>query len=95
MLRKLIIDIKVEAQASDDSPLAPLVTAALQEFIDQTTEHSAMQGKFESKEGLDITWSARNEYFDDLGNQVHVDPKPVSAAVSEALRPKPKLVVAH
>lgn len=94
MLRKLTIDIKVEAQAADDSPLAPLVTAALQEFIDQTTEQSAMHGKFESKEGLDITWSARNEYFDDLGHPVHIQ-QPVAAAVGEALREKPKLVVKH
>lgn len=95
MLRKLTIDIKVEAQAADDSPLAPLVTEALQEFIDATTEHSSMQGKFESKAGLDISWSARNEYFDDLGNLVHIDQKPVAQAVGEALRTKPKLAVAH
>lgn len=94
MLRKLTIDIKVEAQAADDSPLAPLVTAALQEFIDQTTQHSAMSGKFESKEGLDVTWSARNEYFDDLGNPVHIE-QPVAGAVREALRTKPKIVVSH
>lgn len=89
MLRKLTIDIKIEAQAADDSPLAPLVTEALQEFIDQTTPQSKMHGKFESKAGLDVTWSARNEYFDDLGNPVHIDPRPSAEAVNDALKDMP------
>jgi hypothetical protein len=48
------------------------VVEALREFIAATDENSALAGKFESKAGLDVSWSARNEYFDDPGNPVHV-----------------------
>lgn len=87
MLRKLTVHICVEAQAADESPLAPLVAAALQEFIDSTTPHSKATGKFESKAGLDVTWATKNEYFDDKGNPL--DPqtrkRPIAAAVNDAV----------
>jgi hypothetical protein len=91
MLRKLTVNIMVEAQVADDSPLAPLVVEALQEFIERSNETSIQRlaGKFESKDGLDVTWAARNEYFDDLGNLVNIDEKPMPAAVNAALKNMP------
>ena len=87
MLRKLAVHILVEAQAADDSPLAPLVAKALQEFIDSTTPQSKATGKFESKDGLDVTWATKNEYFDDLGHLVNVEEfkRPLATAVNDAL----------
>lgn len=82
MLRKLTIDIRVEAQAADDSALAPLVVEALQEFIEATNSHSKMAGKFESRAGLDVTWAARNEYFDEQGAPM---PRPLAEAVAGAV----------
>lgn len=87
MLRKLTIDIKVEAQAADDSPLAPLVVEALEEFLDRTNENSHAAGKYEASNGIDITWTSRNEYFDDMGNPVHIDGAGVEEAVKLALMP--------
>jgi len=87
MLRKLTVHIMVEAQAADDSPLAPLVVEALQEFIAATGPGSPRSGKFESKAGLDVSWASRNEYFDDLGHAVHIDEMP--AAVNDALKNMP------
>jgi hypothetical protein len=66
--RRLTVDIRIEAQAADDSPLAPLVAEALQEFI--SAAPTAMHGKFETKAGLDIAWSMRNQYFDAAGRPV-------------------------
>jgi len=86
MLRKLAVHILVEAEASDDSPLAPLVVKALEEFIAKTGPKSPATGKFESKDGLDVTWATKNEYFDDQGNPM--DPpvkRPIATAVNDAL----------
>lgn len=82
MLRKLTIDIRIEAQAADDSALAPLVVEALQEFIAATNSNSRMAGKFESAGGLDVSWAAKNEYFDDDGAPM---PRPISEAVAGAV----------
>lgn len=68
LLRRLTVDVRIEAQTADDSYLSPLVAEALQEFIGSpggTGEgHDAMHGKFESKDGVDVTWRAVNEYFE-------------------------------
>ena len=87
MLRKLEVHVLVEAQAADDSPLAPLVAKALQEFIDQTTPHSKASGKFESKDGLDVTWATKNEYYGDDGLRIKPEEfkRPIAAAVNDAL----------
>ena len=74
--RRLTVDIKVEAESADDSYLAPLVVEALQEFMQHQADCAAMAGKFESRAGLDVTWSARNEYFDAAGNPVAHEEKP-------------------
>jgi hypothetical protein len=68
--RRLTVDVRIEAEAADDSPLGSLVAEALQEFIEHQPGQSGMSGKFESKAGLDVTWSARNEFFDAAGNPV-------------------------
>jgi hypothetical protein len=87
MLRKLAVHILVEAEAADDSPLAPLVVKALEEFIAKTGPKSPATGKFESKDGLDVTWATKNEYFDDLGNLVNAEvfKRPIAEAVNDAL----------
>jgi hypothetical protein len=90
MLRKLTVHIMVEAQAADDSPLAPLVVEALQEFIAATGRDSPKSGKFESKAGLDVTWATKNEYYDDLGNLVNAEEfkRPIATAVELIANPK-------
>ena len=87
MLRKLAVHILVEAEAADDSPLAPLVVKALQEFIARTGATSKASGKFESADGLDVTWATKNEYFDDRGDLVNAEEfkRPIAEAVKDAL----------
>jgi len=66
-VRELTVTITVKARAADDSPLAPLVEAALREFLDhQHKEGTEMKGSFESKAGLDVSWTATNEYLPNL-----------------------------
>ena len=85
MLRKLTVNLQIEAQTADDSALAPLVVEALQEFIVMASgpEGGKAEGKFESKVGLDVTWDTKNEYFDALGQPI----KTVALAVANALTP--------
>lgn len=68
LVRQLTVDIRIEARAADDSPLAPLVIEALREFIEASPDTAS--GKFESKAGLDISWSVRNEYVNAAGEPV-------------------------
>jgi len=35
-----------------------------------------------------VSWSVRNEYFDDLGNPVHIE-TPMAEAVNDALKDMP------
>jgi hypothetical protein len=69
--RRLTIDIRICAEAGDDSPLAPLVAAALLEFIESKARPA--HGKFESKAGVDVAWRACNEFLDAEGNRVAHD----------------------
>lgn len=65
--RRLTLNILVEAEAADDSNLAPLVDAAVREFLEsppgQGIGPESMKGKFESAGGLDVTWRALNSYY--------------------------------
>lgn len=70
-MRRLTVDLRIEAQSADDSFLSPLVAEALREYLESpagrgntTPGMSAMRGKFESRAGLDVTWHATNEYFE-------------------------------
>jgi len=67
-LRRLTVDLRIEAQAADDSFLSPLVAEAILEFVHSPEGRGegsgAMQGKFESRGGLDVSWHATNEYFE-------------------------------
>lgn len=67
--RRLTVDIRIDAAAADDSPLSGLVVNALREYIDSPAEqgdgNSAMVGKFESKDGLDVSWRAINRFYED------------------------------
>lgn len=70
-LRRLTVDLRIEAQAADNSFLAPLVVEALQEFVARGSEE-LVGGKFESKAGLDVTWVVTNEHFEN-GQRVVLD----------------------
>lgn len=69
--RRLTIDMRICGEAGDDSPLAPLVAAALLEFIE--SKQRPAHGKFESKAGLDVAWRACNEFLDAQGNRLAHD----------------------
>jgi hypothetical protein len=63
-LRKLRVTVEIEGQSTDASDLAPLVDEALREFLALSMpQDGALQGKFESKAGLDVTWRAMNAYY--------------------------------
>jgi hypothetical protein len=90
-LRRLTVDLRIEAQSADDSFLAPLVAEALQEFTEREraghrTPEDSMRGKFETKAGLDVTWRATNEYFEN-GHRVELvgqdDARPVPLSVAQ------------
>jgi hypothetical protein len=61
--RRLTVEIRVEAEAGDDSPLSGLVVEALREYIDMPGGQAEASGMFESKGGLDVHWRALNRYF--------------------------------
>lgn len=91
-LRRLTVDLRIEAQAADESYLSPLVADALREYLDtpagrgdSTPQSDAMAGKFESRAGLDVTWHATNEYFEN-GQRVHI------GDVLDRARPVPLMV---
>ena len=58
-VRELTVTITIKARVADDSPLAPLVVAALQELIKR--EPDTETGEFETKAGLDVSWTVKNE----------------------------------
>jgi hypothetical protein len=60
--RRLTCDIRIEAEAADESPLAPVVSEALMEWLEKGG--GAVSGMFESKSGADVHWRACNEFFD-------------------------------
>lgn len=86
-LRRLEVNIKIEAQTVEDIPLGAYVAGALQEFLDSAPGRGestdANLGQFESKEGLDVSWNCMNRYFehgnltamvgaDERGNRIDV-----------------------
>ena len=81
-LIKTTVDIKVEVLRGDDSPVAPLVVQALQEFIKAAP--ATAEGKFETKAGLDVSWSVRHEPADETGRSLLVA-SPAAQAVRKAV----------
>lgn len=95
-MRRLTVDLRIEAQSADDSFLSPLVAEALREYLESpagrgntTPGMSAMRGKLESRAGLDVTWHATNEYFE---NGQRVDYSEACGAGGRPARPVPLTV---
>ena len=63
-VRELTVTITVKARVADDSPLAPLVVKALQEFIAKCPDTAV--GVFESKAGLDVSWDVKDVLLSSL-----------------------------
>lgn len=100
--RRLDVHIHVEAEAADDSPLSKLVANAVKEFASQAP--SATAGKFESRDGLDVSWRVMNRYYADeqlIGmSGVNDRGELVNTPLGEILQPGPikhpvPLEVAH
>lgn len=67
--RRLTVELRIEAEAGDDSPLSGLVTKAVREYLDSPAGRgegeSQPGGMFESKAGLDVHWRWLNRYYQD------------------------------
>jgi hypothetical protein len=70
--RRLTVNLRIEAEAGDDSPLGSVVAEALKEYLKspagQGAGGDAMQGFFEAQSGPDVHWHCLNHYY--LGDQL-------------------------
>jgi hypothetical protein len=83
-LVKTTVDIKVEALYghSGSTLVGSLVADALREFI--AARPTTATGKFESKAGLDVTWTTRHEAVDENGKSL-LSIAPMAQAVNDAV----------